>query len=64
MTDLAEQQPGDRIDAAARAILARRAEEPTTSWEVVPTIAEPGDEQAIDARLAEYAKQIRAGVKP
>lgn len=49
------------IDAAARSILARRAEATVASWEVVRTMASPGSEQAIDARLAEYAKHIRAG---
>jgi len=54
----------ERIDRVAWAILARRAEQPTYSYELTRTIAaQPGDGPAVDARLAEIVKQIRAGAR-
>lgn len=54
----------ERIDRLAWSVLARRAEQPTYSLELVRTIAaHPGDGPAVDARLAEIVAQIRAGAR-
>jgi hypothetical protein len=54
----------DRIDRAARAILARRATQPAEPWEIARTIADPDDVDAINVRLLDHARQIREGRTP
>ncbi|WP_341719845.1 hypothetical protein QQG74_09165 [Micromonospora sp. FIMYZ51] len=50
-----------RIDAAARSLLARFALQPVEGWQLATTTADPDDTEAVQARLAVYASQLRDG---
>lgn len=58
---IARREPVDAVDAAARSILAARAEQAVEDWHLVRAVADPADVEAVQARLAEYAQMIRAG---